>query len=293
MDPCVQIANHFLTAQISLKGAQLMSLCTADGTEYLWQRNPMYWDSCAPVLFPIVGALRNGRTLIHEKWYFMKQHGLARHHMFEIEKQSESQVVFKLMANDETKNEYPFSFVLKVAYTLEDDSLKTSFVVENVGSEPMPYAIGGHPGFNVPLFSDECFEDYEVRFEEKETVDCPKIADGGLIDAEHVVKSFKQTDVIPLRHDLFAEDALVFENLNSKAVCLVSRVSGHGVKMNFSQFPMLGIWSARNQGPFVALEPWTGCATRTDESDIFTEKHNMRILLPGQKDSLAYSVKVF
>lgn len=292
MKEWIQLSNGTLTAEISPEGAQLMSLCAADGVEYLWQRDPAYWSGCAPVLFPIVGALRDDKTRINGNWYTMKQHGLARHRVFQADKQSKSRVVFTLKADEQSKQEYPFEFVLRVEYSLVENVLSTVFTVENAGDVSMPYAIGGHPAFNVPLLPGERFEDYEVRFEKKETADCPRIAEGGLIDVFHVLKHFEHMDILPLRHELFAEDALVFENLSSRKVRLLSRVSGRGVEMDFSQFPMLGIWSARNRGPFVALEPWAGCATRTDEGDEFTEKHAMRTLNPGESESLGFSVKI-
>lgn len=292
MEERIQLSNRDLTAEIAPEGAQLMSLRAADGVEYLWQRDPAYWSGCAPVLFPIVGALRNGKTKINGNWYAMKQHGLARHRVFQVDKQSESRAVFTLKADEESKREYPFEFVLRVEYSLVENILSTVFMVENAGDVSMPYAVGGHPAFNVPLLSGERFEDYEVRFEKKETADCPRIAEGGLIDVFHVLKHFEHIDILPLRHELFAEDALVFENLSSRTVRLVSRISGRGVEMDFSQFPMLGIWSARNQGPFVALEPWAGCATRTDEGDEFIEKHAMRTLNPGENECLGFSVRI-
>ena len=96
---------------------------------------------------------------------------------------------------------------------------------------------------------------------------------------------------IPLRHDLFYRDALVFDGLRSGWVRVVDKATGRGVEMDFSQFPMLGIWSAKNDGPYVCLEPWTGCATLTTEGDDYEQKKGMAFLAPGEKQSHAFTVK--
>ena len=133
--------------------------------------------------------------------------------------------------------------------------------------------------------------DAEVVFEEKEEQKCPTLdMESCLIDFEKTNFELDDTDTIPLQHSLFYKDALVFENLNSTCVSLKSRQSGRGVMMEFSGFPMLGIWSAANDGPYVALEPWTGCATAVQEDDVFEKKHGMRTLQPGEEAEYAYTV---
>ena len=77
----------------------------------------------------------------------------------------------------------------------------------------------------------------------------------------------------------------------SSTVQVVNPATGRGLEMDFSQFPLLGIWSAQNDGPYVCLEPWTGCATLTTEGDDFEEKKGMRFLSPGEKAEYAFTVK--
>ena len=262
----IHIKNENETAAIDTLGAELVSFMGDDGFEHIWQGDKTYWGGHAPVLFPIVGALRDNRTCINGEWYEMKRHGVARHEEFTVTEQGEDYVTLQLTANEETKKQYPFDFVLTVSYYLTGSSITTKFTVKNADTKPMPFCIGGHPGFNIPIQSDEVFEDYDIVFE---------------VD---------DTDTIPLQHSLFYRDALVFENLNSTCVSLKSRQSGRGVMMEFSGFPMLGIWSAANDGPYVALEPWTGCATAVQEDDVFEKKHGMRTLQPGEEAEYAYTV---
>lgn len=152
-----------------------------------------------------------------------------------------------------------------MAYTLTENGYETAFTVENTGDKPMPYAIGGHPGFNIPVDEQAAFEDYVIRFEKEETQRCPGIVGDKLLDYSQITLELQGEREIPLRHELFARDALIFENLNSHTVALVNPATGKGVEMEFSQFPLLGIWSAQNNGPYVCLEPWTGCGTLATE----------------------------
>ena len=131
----------------------------------------------------------------------------------------------------------------------------------------MPYAIGGHPGFNIPVDEQAAFEDYVIRFEKEETQRCPGIVGDKLLDYSQITLELEGEREIPLRHELFARDA------------------------EFSQFPLLGIWSAQNNGPYVCLEPWTGCGTLATEGDVFEQKKGMRSLAPSGKESYAFTIR--
>lgn len=289
----IHIQNENVSAEIETLGAELVSFKGDDGFEHIWQGDKTYWGGHAPVLFPIVGALRDGRTRINGEWYEMNRHGVARRQEFTVVEQREDAVSLRIEATEETKRQYPFDFAFTVSYILTGSSITTQFKVENTGDEPMPFCVGGHPGFNLPVEADEVFEDYDIVFEKPETQECPEIdLESCLIDYDKIHFTLDDADVIPLEHSLFYRDALVFSNLESTCVSLRSRKSGRGVMMEFSDFPMLGIWSAANDGPYVALEPWTGCATAVSESDEFTEKRGMRTLEPGAAEELAYTVFV-
>ena len=47
------VRNQNLTVTVSTRGAELQSVRGADGTEWLWQGDPAYWEDCAPVLLKI------------------------------------------------------------------------------------------------------------------------------------------------------------------------------------------------------------------------------------------------
>lgn len=287
----ISIKNENVSAAVETLGAELVSFKNNDGFEHIWQGDPKYWGGHAPVLFPIVGALRNNKAKIKGEWYEMGRHGFARRREFTVAEQREDAVVLELTADEETKKLYPFDFRFTVSYILTGSSITTEFKVENTGDEPMPYSVGGHPGFNLPIEAGETFEDYDIVFEKPETQKCPAIHPTEcLIDYDKIIFEMDDEDVIPLEHSLFYNDALVFSDLNSETITLKSRKSGRGVMMEFSGFPLFGIWSAANDGPYVALEPWTGCATAFNESDEFTEKRGMRTLPAGSMEEYAFTV---
>jgi len=287
----ISIKNENVSAAVETLGAELVSFVSQDGFEHIWQGDTKYWGGHAPVLFPIVGALRSNRTKINGLWYEMGRHGFARRREFTVVEQREDAVVLELCADEETKKVYPFDFRFTVSYILTGSSVTTEFKVENTGSEPLPYSVGGHPGFNLPIEKDEVFEDYDIVFEKPETQKCPAIHPTEcLIDYDKTIFEMKNEDVIPLEHSLFYNDALVFSDLESTTITLKSRKSGRGVMMEFSGFPLFGIWSAANDGPYVALEPWTGCATAFNENDEFVEKRGLRTLNAGEAEKFAFTV---
>jgi galactose mutarotase-like enzyme len=286
------VSNGKYTAQVDSTGAQLVSLKGPDGFEYIWTGDPAYWKGHAPVLFPIVGGLRDNKALLDGQWVEMGRHGFARHQEFSPAEQGEGVLSLKLTPNEETKKCYPFDFAFTVTYALTGTGYTTTFTVENTGDRPMPFVVGGHPGFNVPVDEKAAFEDYVIRFEKEETQRCPVIQlDTCLLDPTQTAFEMTSQRDIPLQHSLFYQDALVFEGLNSSTVALVNPSTGKGVEMDFSQFPLLGIWSCVNDGPYVCLEPWTGCATQTTEGDKFEEKKGMELLPAGEKRSYSFQVR--
>lgn len=290
----ITIKTEEAAADISSLGAELMSFRLADGTEYLWQGDEKYWTGRSPVLFPFVGGLRNGKTVIDGKEYEMKRHGFAKFSEFNYDKKAENSVVFTLSWNSATMSMYPFKFRFQVHYTLTGRMLRTEYVVENLDKKNMPFAVGGHPAFNCPVKGAKNFEDCEIRFSENETVGCHRVnMQTGLIHFDEVRPLLNDENRFSLKHSLFYEDALVFSMLRSGTVTLTSFSGEHGVTMDFSEFPMLGIWSAVNDAPFIALEPWTGCATCTDESDNFRKKRGIKELASNEVFRISYDVNIF
>ncbi len=289
------ITDGSLSATIDAQGAQLMSLATGDG-EYLWQGDERWWPRRAPVLFPIVGCLRNDRAVSAQGEVSLKRHGIARLYEHTVVDRTPQSVTYELVSTDETRAAYPYDFRLNMTYSVEDGRLTQTFAVTNTGTVELPFTLGGHPAFNVPVpgGEGESFSDYELVFPERWTARVPAIDEAGLHDFSRMRELFRDADRLPLSHELIEQLlTLVFVDVPGRSVRLVGAKSGHGVELDFEGFGYLGVWSASADAPFVAIEPWVGCATAYDESDVFEEKRGMLTLAPGASTERAFSIRPF
>lgn len=287
------ISRGDTTARIDSMGAQLVSL-EREGREYLWQRDERWWGRSAPILFPIVGNLRAGFAESAAGPCHMKQHGVARnyeHRIVEVAENSSS-ITFELCDSPETREQYPYAFKLNMTYAVtEAGALEQTFAVTNTGDVALPFFVGGHPAFNIPVEgTDEGFEDYEFRFAEPWRVVCPKIVAGGLADPEDTFVPVDGVDTLPLTRSCFDFDTMVFNHVPQNTISLVGKKSGHGVRVDFTGFDFLGVWSMAPDAPFVAIEPWTGHATLTTEDDVLEHKEGIALLAPGERDVRTFSI---
>jgi len=179
------ISNDQLSIQVSTKGAELQSIRHKQhGLEYMWDGDPAYWGKHSPVLFPIVGELKNKQYSYGGKEYHLDRHGFAREKEFTVTDKRDTSITFSLLSDADTAQRYPFNFKFSVRYSLEKNSIRISFLVENAGNENMFFSVGGHPAFKIPLVEDTHYEDYELVFAEKETIGRWPISPEGLILTE-------------------------------------------------------------------------------------------------------------
>lgn len=289
------ISDGRLGATVDSAGAQLMSL-QLDGKEYLWQGDERFWPRRAPVLFPIVGCLRNDFATSAQGEVHLKRHGIARLYEHAIVEQTPSSVTYELRSTEETRRAYPFDFCLNMTYAVSDGRLSQTFRVTNTGEVDLPFTLGGHPAFNVPVpgGEGEDFSDYELVFPTSWTARVPAIDASGLHDFSHTTELFRDADRIRLTHELISRMlTLVFVEVPGRSAVLRGSRSGHGVELVFDGFDYLGVWTAGDDAPFVAIEPWVGCATAYDESDVFEEKRGTITLAPGQSCERTFSMRPF
>lgn len=286
------LKNEHLTLTVDSLGAQMMSLRTSDGTEYLWQGNAEYWGDRAPNLFPFIGRLTNRSYRYMGKVYPMDIHGFAATMIFEEVHRTEGSLSLELSSSPETLVQYPFDFRLQIQYSLRENTVDVTYRVHNSGSDTMPFGIGGHPGFNVPLASEERFEDYELEFSCPCQPDRIGFTPAVFLSGQDEHYPLREDRFLDLRHDLFDEDAVILKNM-AREVTLRSRLTGKGVTVSFPDLPYLGIWHwPRTNAPYVCIEPWSSLPSRQDIVEEFSCKSDLVHLQAGKTYETVWSVTV-
>lgn len=157
------IKNENLTCKFHEKGAELTSL-KFKNTEILWEGDPAFWAKHSPILFPIIGTLKNDQYIFDGENFSLSRHGFARDNIFKMVKNSGKEIVFKLENSPKTLQNYPFKFCFLVKYEVVKNSLITTFYVKNEDEKTMYFSLGAHPAFKIPIWSGENFEDYSLQF---------------------------------------------------------------------------------------------------------------------------------
>lgn len=288
------LKNDTISVGLTSAGGSLTSLKDANGTERLWQPNPEVWTGQAPICFPVCGGLRDGRaTTLSGKQVSLARHGFARKQEFSLDKLTPTRATLVLESTPELLEQYPFPFRLEASYALSGNKLQVTYAVTNTGDEPMPFFVGGHPAFRAPVFEGERYEDYQVVFEKDEphTVPTPEV-DTGLIDVEHRLEAPQQGRVLPITHELFDPAETIYDTLESRAATLQNADGSHGVRLSFPEMPYLIIWS-KPAGDFVAVEPWSGLSTCSDEDDVLEHKRGCLVAQPGETVERSFTIEVF
>ena len=286
-----EIKNEHIKAKIKSFGAELNSLQKIDeDLEYMWQGDSKYWNRHSPILFPIVGRLKNDSYTYQNQKYNMTQHGFARDKEFEVIKNEADFIEFRLKSDEKTLEIYPFSFELYLSYKLEKNSLIVSYKVINKSDDKMLFSIGAHPAFNWTLKEDEKKEDYFLEFENIKETKRYFLNDKGLVYDSVDLKIIDNK--IALNEELFKNDALVFEDFNIKTLTLKNSKNENFVKLNFENFPYLGIWSKPSGAPFICIEPWFGVADDENSNQNFEDKKGIITLQKDEIFSYFYSIEI-
>ncbi len=288
----VKIENEWLSAGINELGAELNSVYHKKlNIDYLWGADPAFWAKKSPVLFPIVGGLKNNKYLFDGREYDMGRHGFARDSTFKVANQTDTAAAFVLKSDAVTRAAYPFDFEFTVLYTLRDATLDVSYEVTNTDRDPMYFSVGGHPAFRLPLEAGAVYDDYYLQFAVEENAGRWPITPDGLIKSAPT-PLLAHTRRLPLTKSLFAADALVFKNLQSHAVTLKSDRFEHGLHVDYPGFPYLGVWAAKDAN-FVCIEPWCGIADSESTTQQLTEKEGINVLQGGSSFERRWSVTLF
>jgi galactose mutarotase-like enzyme len=287
----IKLENEFLTVTVNPAGAELTSLFNKETQlEYMWSGDAAVWAKHSPVLFPIVGTLKNNSYTYNEQSYSLSRHGFARERIFTVDEQTNDEAIFALASDEESRAVFPFDFRLRLKYSLLGNTLSVTYEVQNTGDHELFFSVGAHPAFKLPLVPGTSYEDYFLEFDQPETADRWPISKDGLIEKSSL-PLLKNSAVLPLSKELFEKDALVLKSLKSSMVSLRSAITPHGLEFLFSGFPFLGLWAAKG-GDFVCIEPWCGISDSVDADRVLQHKEGINKLAVKEKFVRTWSVKV-
>ena len=287
------IRNEHLSVSVDTLGAELRSIrSTKSGIEYLWQGNPDLWGSRAPLLFPVIGRLKNGIYTLGGESYVMKLHGFARDAEFHATIENDNVMSFSLHESPATLASWPFSFELEIRYTLTNATIKKEHIVRNRSASEMLYEIGGHEGFNVALLPGEVMEDYYLQFDSMDSIQ------SFVVDADLMITREKKILALDdgrleLAMRLFDGDALILDQVSNRRVLIANTKNRERVRVDFSDFDYLGIWTrpGKMNTNFVCIEPWSSLPDCSYLDHELRNKPGIRHLVAGAAETLAYTMR--
>jgi len=277
-----------IAATIKAHGAELCSLKNAQGDELLWQAGPQ-WPRHAPLLFPIVGRLKNDQLRHRGKTYPMTQHGFARDHRFAWLRREPNMCQLVLTDEPDTRSRYPFAFRLEVTYAVSGAELEVTLRIENLGDEVLPASIGAHPAFNWPLSPELAKDEYTLTFSNEEIAPIRRLKARLMRAAPEPTPIHGKT--LALSERLFDDDAVILDVLASSSVRYAGP-RGPSIEMSWEGFRELGIWSKPGGAPFLCIEPWRGFASPSDFDGEFADKPGLMHIPPAEQQVLRYRIRV-
>ena len=264
-----KIISDSLSVIINSFGAEVCSVKNKQGVEFIWQADKTVWARHAPVLFPIVGKLKDDFFVYEDQKHELPQHGFARDMEFELIESLPQKCTFQLKSNEQTKKTFPFEFIFQINYQLVENTLATNYKILNPANKPLLFSIGAHPAFNCPLAYGETFNDYYLEFE-NDAFEITQLNNGLLTDVKKGLKL--ENKKLFLNKKLFENDALVFENNQINTIRLCSTKSTHSVTLNCKNWPYFGIWTKKGNDQFICLEPWFGIADHEHSTNNLLKK---------------------
>jgi galactose mutarotase-like enzyme len=280
----ITLTNDLISAQINTLGAELCSLKKPNNRDYIWEGNPTYWGKHSPVLFPIVGTLKNNTYNHNTKEYQLTRHGFARDMEFELVNKTASTATFSIQSNSTTLASYPFQFELQIQYTLFHSTLEIAYKVINKDNSAIPFSIGAHPAFALP----GNFENYSLEFEKVEPLEYTLLENDLVSTQTETIDTISNS--VSLTYKLFERDALIFKKLQSNSLTIVEKEKPF-LKVHFEDFPNLGIWT-KVGASFLCIEPWFGYSDTIKSNGNIFEKEGIIILKTGDSFQTKFSIEI-
>lgn len=275
------LENDLLKIAVNTHGGELSSVFNKkENKEMLWQGDSAFWGRRSPVLFPVVGKYKDGKTTYMGKEYRSGQHGFARDSEFTLTEKTDSKLSFELTSNKETLLQYPFAFRLICSFELDGGKITVGWKVINTDDRKICFSIGAHPAFY-------CKKGETVLSMNGENIEYSLLNGDGLYTAP----KYNLENSFVLHDKVFDKDALVIENSGVGKVSLIDNSKKY-LTVNFDA-KIFGIWSpAKKNAPFVCIEPWYGRCDAEDFNGDLTEREWSNSLNVGETWYKEYEIEI-
>ena len=251
---------------------------TASGEEHYWPYDPAVWPRRTQICFPICGALPDGKYRHNGKEYSLPPHGFLREKELQVESQREDEIVFSLVSDGTTRENYPFDFRFELTERVFGRSLEIVYKVRNTGNDDMFFSVGAHYTYALPAAQKDCCYFFSQ----------PQKA--GRIMRKSGRLEYDSADIFggkdKLSMDgLFDPSSVIVElcEINSEYIAigteqgLFTKVSGEG-------FPYLVLWAPPGgSSPFACIEYWAGMGEYEGNDGELAHKKGINRLLPGEE----------
>lgn len=282
------LENERFKVTLESMGAEIKSVWDKQlGLEHMWSADPAYWAKTAPFLFPFIGKLEKEQFTYEGRIYPADKHGFGQRVEYSVTEQKADSIRFQICDTDVTREKYPFSFVLEIAYVLQEDGIQENWYVKNTGDKPMYFSVGGHAAFACPpseegktvsrigqkvrLYGvDPAAELYSLRLNDK-----------GVI-TEELLPIQLEDGCFTITEELFSADALIFDQDGITAAGLCDAQGREYVRVECDA-PVWGIWSHPDNGAgYVCLEPWYGICDFAGYEGELAERPHTQAAAPGE-----------
>lgn len=288
-----RIENEFIKINANTHGGELHSIVgKKSNEEYIWKGFPFWWKIYSPILFPIIGKVKDFEYKLDGKSYFMPQHGFASEAKYKLIENKDDIIAFELRNYDETEEIYPFKFSLINEYKLNENKIIITHKVKNLDDKDMYFSIGAHPAFKCPMYGeDDSLNDYYLKFETIENASILEINDQDLLTGNEI-DYLNNTDEIALSEETFKRGTLIFNNLKSNKVSLKSKKHNRSITIEFKDFPILSLWAPDRRTSFICIEPWNGHADLEDFNGEIKDKKGIITLESNNEFICSYSIVI-
>ncbi|MGL4308618.1 MAG: aldose 1-epimerase family protein [Cetobacterium sp.] len=289
-----KLENDKLIVEVNEIGGELKRVFSKEKEiEYIWHGKTGSFLKSAPNLFPFIGNIKNGEidypydgkriTLPMDK------HGFVREALFQVIEKNDTKIVFQLKSSEELKNKYPYEFIFKIEYILEDNNLIQKYIVENEDKCEMYYHVGGHTAFSCKYRDRDTFEDFYLEFNDEKCIEYNMDKGGQFVSSEKIELELEKP--FKLYKKRFKEHAYVLDELKNKKISLKNKNSNHGIELEFEDFPLVTLWSNGDESEFICIEPWAGTTDFVENTGRVEEKYCINKLESKNKKEFIQKIK--